>query len=372
MSRPIRRPDDPDLANLFDAATKTPKVQPQNATELRAHSIANIAELRRTPGSNDGNGGPRAVMLAGQLTVNDAGSGTFVWDSTSTLADNAQITASAFTVAQVASVSMGRWVRQAVPPIGAGVVTNAQLAQAPAFTIKGNPTGATATETDMNTATLLSIIGPMCVGVQVFTASGTYTPTAGTKTQVVEGWGCGGGGGSTTSVGGTSSAGGGGGSGGYWRRRYAIVSGSGTGTVTIGTAGTGGTAGGTGGTGGTTVFTDGTTICTAFGGQGGQGGNASTAGLAQGASSSVLSTGGAVNSRGNPGMHGITSTATTAAGGQGASTPVGAGGGGLFSQSGGLNGSNGSGGSGGCTLSGGGVSSGGTGGNGIVIITEFA
>jgi hypothetical protein len=402
MSRPIRRPDDPDLANLFDAATKTPKVQPQNATELRAHSIANITELRKTPGSNDGNGGPRAIMLAGQLTPNDAGSGTFVWDSTSTLADNAQITASAFTVAQVASVSMGRWVRMAAriadgtllagsiifpfetappnSPLGMTVYANIATGALAAVDTVGNrfvlpfpgPAPANQFFNSLDNAGNLISAQPLgSSGFQVFTSSGTYTPSAGTRFQIVQGWGGGGGGGSTTNSATQSSAGGGGGSGGYWIRRYNIVAGSGTGTVTIGAAGVGGSSGTSGGTGGSTVFTDGTNVCTANGGFGGTGAGAGVF-VNQGGAPAGPGTGGTFNGRGQPGLYGVSLALGAAGGGQGGSTAVGAGAVGLTITSTGQAGANGGGGAGGTTINNGGVVSGGAGGAGIVIITEFA
>lgn len=115
-----------------------------------------------------------------------------------------------------------------VSAVGANKITNAQLAQAAANTIKGNNTGVLANETDIAIAlssilgraasgnitnltlgTLLSLTGTVinCIApgrllnVQTITSSGTYTKTAGTNSQYIELWG-GGGGGSTGGNGG--------------------------------------------------------------------------------------------------------------------------------------------------------------------------
>ena len=90
------------------------------------------------------------------------------------------------------------------------------------------------------------------LGVKIFTSSGSYTPSAGTSSIIVEavGGGGGGGGGYSTSSG-QSAVGGGGGAGGYGKARF--TSGFSSVAVTIGAGGTGGapnssTAGSTGGT----------------------------------------------------------------------------------------------------------------------------
>jgi len=94
------------------------------------------------------------------------------------------------------------------------------------------------------------------IGTQIFTSSGTWTPTAGTRAVMVEVYGGGGGGGGADGAAGTfSSAGGGGGGGGYSLKFITVGLGS-TETVTVGAAGGGGAAsgGGNGGAGGTSSF----------------------------------------------------------------------------------------------------------------------
>jgi len=108
--------------------------------------------------------------------------------------------------------------------------------------------------------------------IQVFTASGTYTPTAGKTTFLafVTGGGGGGGGGYGTIPG----AGGGGGGGGSGFRLYTSAEMGSTAAITFGGAGGGGGGAGAGGAGGSSrVVRAGTGVTlSAFGGGGGAGG----------------------------------------------------------------------------------------------------
>lgn len=107
------------------------------------------------------------------------------------------------------------------------------------------------------------------IGRQLFTASGTYTPTPETKAVRVRMVGGGGGGGGAQ---GGNACGGGGASGAYWEKFINVGPGLTGGAVTIGAAGTGGsTAGGNGGTGGDTSVVVQATTYTAKGGLGGVG-----------------------------------------------------------------------------------------------------
>lgn len=105
---------------------------------------------------------------------------------------------------------------------------------------------------------------------QEFTASGTYTPTAGMLYVIVEiVGGGGGGGGAATSIAGAQYGGGGGAGGTYSRRVLTAAQVGASQSVTIGAAGSAGSAGGgNGGTGGTTSFGS---LVTAPGGAGGTG-----------------------------------------------------------------------------------------------------
>jgi hypothetical protein len=104
--------------------------------------------------------------------------------------------------------------------------------------------------------------------VQVFTANGTYTPTAGKTTFLVFATGGGGGGGGSNDL---SGAGGGGG-GGTAVRLYTSTEMGSTAAITIGGAGAGGTSNNDGGGGGSTTFDPSGTGLTITG-NGGGGGN---------------------------------------------------------------------------------------------------
>jgi hypothetical protein len=119
--------------------------------------------------------------------------------------------------------------------------------------------------------TLTGFVGRL-IGIQVFTSSGTYTPTAGTASVIVDIQGAGGGSGGSPATGASQvSVGGPGAAGGQIRHR--MTTGFSGATVTIGAAGAAGTAGAAGGTGGNTSFAG----VTANGGGGGSVGGPGTA-----------------------------------------------------------------------------------------------
>ena len=160
------------------------------------------------------------------------------------------------------------------------------------------------------TATGLALATGSLVNVQVFTASGTYTPTIGTNTAFVECLGGGGGGGATTSGSITGGAGGGG------AYAAALVTGiTGTYAIAIGAGGTGGSANTTesGAAGGDTTFD--TTVVVAKGGSGGAGGTGASAGGAGGLAASCT---GLICVSGGVGGTTVASNAVYAAGGAGA------------------------------------------------------
>ncbi len=144
------------------------------------------------------------------------------------------------------------------------------------------------------------------VKIQVFTASGTYTPATGMDYAVVycTGSGGGGGGADTDGAGFILGAAAGGGAGGTAIERYTAATIGASQTVTIGTAGAAGsTTGGNGGTGGDTTFG---ALMTATGGAGGAGSGTSavdaqdTRGGAGG-----VPTGGDINITGGNGDDGV-------------------------------------------------------------------
>ncbi len=117
-------------------------------------------------------------------------------------------------------------------------------------------------------ANLLGVPGRL-LNIQTFTSSGTYTPTAGTTSVIVEvqaGGGGGGGAGYTTSS--NVSLGSGGGGGGYAKTKLTVAAATGA-TVTVGSGGAGGSIAPTSGTaGGNSSFG---ALCVTVGGAGGFG-----------------------------------------------------------------------------------------------------
>lgn len=103
------------------------------------------------------------------------------------------------------------------------------------------------------------------IAVRVFTATGTYTPTAGTKFIVVEVQGGGGGGGGSSATGAGQLSGGVGGNSGSYAKSRITTAFSGV-TITVGAAGAAGAVGAAGGLGGQSSFG---ALVTAPGGAGG-------------------------------------------------------------------------------------------------------
>ena len=210
------------------------------------------------------------------------------------------------------------------------------------------------------------------LNIQVFTSSGTYTPTSGTKRIKVKAVGGGGAGGGAVATSTGVSAGGGGGSGAYAEGYY--TSGFSGLTVTIGAAGAS-ASGAVGGTGGTTSFG---ALISCPGGGGGQIGTASNTTIvysSQGAPGTTPTGSGLiVSGKGQPGQNGVAfGTAGIGIAGIGSPSPFGGGG----TQS--VNGntgvqaiSYGSGGGGTCNTPSQSAHSGGAGAPGVVIIEEYA
>lgn len=215
------------------------------------------------------------------------------------------------------------------------------------------------------------------VNIQVFTSSGTYTPTTGMDYCIIEGVGGGGGGGGTSNCNGSQvSAGGGGGGGGYSRLVASAATIGVSQVVTIGAAGIAGTSGaGTGGTGGNSSVGS---LLIAMGGPGGTGSTAATSVATQGANGGPSGTGtfSCVGSQGGDGIGSI-------AGGSGNFSCGGSGGNSFFGgetnansttsgQQVGLTGQQyGGGGSGGSTSPSGSGVAGGAGFAGLIVITEY-
>lgn len=177
-----------------------------------------------------------------------------------------------------------------------------------------------------------AVVGGSLKGVQLITATGTYTKTTGTNYAIVFAVGGGGGGGagrSSTSSGVGAGAGGGGGC------SIALVDLTVTPTVscTIGAGGSAGTTGGNGGAGGATSF--GTFATGGAGGAGAGTGNGVVAGTGGQGGSGGIGTVGLINIGGSGGGAGVGGNGAFGLGGTGGSSFLGGGGAGGYNATGG-------------------------------------
>jgi hypothetical protein len=184
---------------------------------------------------------------------------------------------SSFTVDGIASGGSGTVtsIATTAPIEGGTITTSGTLSLANASVTPGNYTSANIT-VDAHGLIQSASNGTgsgtafQTVNVQVFTSSGTYTPSAFMQYCIIECVGGGGGGGGTASAAGsTLSAGAGGGGGAYARKAVSAATIGASQAVTIGNGGTGGASGfNNGNNGGSTSVG---TICVADGGSGGEG-----------------------------------------------------------------------------------------------------
>lgn len=206
------------------------------------------------------------------------------------------------------------------------------------------------------------------LNVRTFTTNGTYTPTPGTSSIVVEVQGGGGGGGGTSAQNATNvAAGTGGGGGGYARSR--LTSGFSGAAIVVGTGGAGGVnAAGT--AGGGSSF--GGTITAAGGGGGGASAGFLPPTINSSGGNGLSSGGNILNLSGGFGGDGFGMSTVSATSGRGGASFFGAGASPVVGNTNGNVGLNpGSGGSGSLTPSNGAARTGGAGAPGIVIITEY-
>lgn len=215
-----------------------------------------------------------------------------------------------------------------------------------------------------------SLIGPP----KVFTSSGTYTPTTGTKSIIVEVLGAGGGGGGAALItSGYASAGSGGGSGSYAKHYLSSLSSSYV--VTIGVGGTGGVGNASGNAGGTSSFGS-IVICPGgFAGRSLVSSNTLGFTTIDSGTYTAITGGNIVSQNGNSSTFCLR-TANTGIGGYGSPSPYGSGGLAATATGNGVSplaNSYGAGGGGALNLSSTSINyTGGQGSNGIVIVWEYA
>lgn len=211
------------------------------------------------------------------------------------------------------------------------------------------------------------------INKQVFTTSGTYTPSAGMLYAIIECVGGGGGGGGAQGVASQSYGAGGGGAGGYSRVIVTAADIGASKAVTIGAGGAGGSAGANNGTAGGSSGVG--SLCGAVGGAGGGYGNSSQVPLG-GLGGAAASGTGDLKASGAPGHQGayVSGTGTVASGGAGGASHFGGGGRGGFSTTTGAGSaatSYGAGGGGAMVHNSTSTAAGGAGADGVVMITEF-
>lgn len=206
------------------------------------------------------------------------------------------------------------------------------------------------------------------IAVRTITTSGTYTPTPGTKSIIVEVQGAGGGGGGANSTSGQSGAGCGGQSGTYIKHMITTVSASYA--CVIGSGGSGGVGANPGNAGGSTTIAG----LTAPGG--GAGGTTSGTGvnLAFIVTPAVNPTGGSIENAGaSSGDGAVVFNASVSKSGIGGSSSMGSGGGQRGTPGAGVNASGyGAGGSGANSPAATGAFTGGNGSSGCIIVWEYS
>jgi hypothetical protein len=216
--------------------------------------------------------------------------------------------------------------------------------------------------------------GVAVVKQQTFTASGTYTPSAGLLYATIECVGGGAAGGGSFGTTGGAIVGAGGGSGGYSRKMASAASIGASQTVTIGAGGTG-VSNGTGNAGGDTSVG---TLCIGKGGSGGAAGVTSLGGRSAGGAGGIAGTGD-YTAAGAHGGDACSSTITSVSllSGTGGSSFFGGGAGGASVNQVGAHvpgyagAANTGGGSGAAAVGSTSNDTGGAGGSGVVIITEY-
>ena len=209
---------------------------------------------------------------------------------------------------------------------------------------------------------LIATLMPGLRLVTVFTASGTWNRSAGSRKVIVEEVGAGGGGAGTDAT--ATRTGGGGGGGGYAVKLLDVTS-IASSTITVGAAGSGGAAGANpGGAGGNSSWADGTNTITANGGAGGAAVSSPNTFAAGGTAS-----GGDVNLTGQSGSPNQTAAQMLA--GEGGSSQLGRGAQATPLENGGSAGQNYGGGGGGANNATAVARAGGNGAGGIVIVWEF-
>jgi len=352
-----------------------------------ATSVTPEIICKNTWNTNDGGGQSALFVATAHSSVGQADTGTYCsgqWDTSKYWNFGMCSTASSFGNSYNISYSSVGTEAPEAGTVGLSISTAGVCKISNAYTLPStagtNNYVLTTNGTSAASWQPLSVLA-FSVNVQVFTTSGTYTPTAGMSYCTIECvGGGGGGGGSVAATSSTVSCGGGGGGGGYGRKTVAAATIGASQTVTIGAGGSG-VSGSNGNAGGTTSVGS---IVTATGGGGGtnnlatQTSGQTSAGIG---GAGGVGTSGDLNAYGGGGGTGIAvlfpAVSVIFVGGTGGISIFGGGGVGAGSYiAGAVNGTSGTaygggGGGGACWNSSSAASTGGSGSGGIVIITEY-
>lgn len=117
-------------------------------------TVLNVAQARSFVGVAN-----MVLSLQGTTYPNDGGQGFFWYNSNLTASDDNGVT----TIVP-AGVTQGAWIRLTISGVSANSITNANLAQAPADTLKGNNTGVTANVADLTVAQVATLLGGTTAG----------------------------------------------------------------------------------------------------------------------------------------------------------------------------------------------------------------
>jgi len=333
---------------------------PSKLPGLKAITAATIAALRKTPGDDSGEAGPRVALLSGGSAVLDGLEGAFAWNSTATARDDSRY------VINPNGSKPGRWQRM----VWSGVNLALALFTATTDGIVPASGGGTANflRADGSWAAPSSA-GRLLRSPRIITSGASTAATAGCTLAIAKIWAGGGqGGGSAASIG---DCGHGGAAGGF--AYFATATIPANWTHSIGAGGSSGGTGSPGGAGADTTFSDGVTTVTANGGPGG--GRLGASGNPGAAA--AISSNGTQNGSSAPGSPAVTSPSGVLYSGSGGSSLWGGAGVGVSNAAGAdLDGTSAiaraSGGGG--AMAGAGITAktGGLGGNGIVLLWEFS
>lgn len=356
-----------DLLSSTSANTIVSLAKDTNATRYLANTgTTNNAKWDQVALSNGVSG--QLPLANGGTNANLTASNGGIFYSTATAGAILAGTATANQVLLSGSSTTPAWSTATYP----ATTTSQQILYSTAANVVGQLTTANSALPATNSSGTLAM-RTFSVVNQVFTSTGTYTPTSGMLYCIIQCLGGGGAGGGAAATGaGTTSPGGGGGGGEYAQGVFSAATIGASQSVTIGAAGTG-SSGTTGGSGGTTSV--GSTLISCGGGSGGLTAAASgNYAPAAGGVGGTGGTGGSFRVNGNSGSYGqACNSPGIVTSGQGANSQFGTGGPSSLTSdaTGNTAAVYGAGGGGAVNYTSASARAGGAGSKGLVVVTEF-